>query len=221
MATYSYSAVKDFQGCARRYQQVRVLRRFRSQPTEATLYGERVHKAFELYLMEGTPLPEDLQRHEPLLKTIASMSGVLSCELKLGMRKDFTPCAFDDPEVWIRGIPDVLIVNESKQLARCIDFKTGKSSRYADTAQLELMAALIMTHYPAVSMVRGMLAFVVAGSVVKIEHTRERLSEVLSRWAGYVDQIQSATDHDTWNPTPSGLCKFCPVSHEVCEYRSG
>jgi len=180
-----------------------------------------VHKAFELYLTEGTPLPEDLQRHESLMKTIASMSGVLSCELKLGMRKDFTPCAFDAPEVWIRGIPDVLVINEAKHMARCIDFKTGKSARFADTAQLELMAALVMVHYPAVALVKGLLAFVVAGNVVKTEHTREQLPDILSRWAGYVDRIGNATDVNTWNPTPSGLCKFCPVSQDVCEYRSG
>ena len=111
MLIHSHSSIKDYQGCARRFHQVRVLKRFKSQPTEATLYGNLVHEAFEKYLMEDKPLPEHLDKHQPVLDKIKSMLGDRHCELKLGMTKDFKPCGFFDKDVWFRGIPDLLIVN--------------------------------------------------------------------------------------------------------------
>ena len=89
MLIHSHSSIKDYQGCARRFHQVRILKRFKSQPTEATLYGTLVHEAFEKYLMEGTPLPEHLAKHQPALDSIKAMPGDRHCELKLGMTKDF------------------------------------------------------------------------------------------------------------------------------------
>lgn len=123
MLKHSYSSIKDFTGCARRFQQVRILRNFTSSATDATLYGERVHKAFELYLMNGTPLPEDLTRHEPMLVALKAAPGELLCEIKLGIRADFTPCGFFADDVWFRGVPDVLLLNREKGVARIGDWK--------------------------------------------------------------------------------------------------
>lgn len=123
MLKHSYSAIKDFQGCGRRYHQVRILRRFKSEATEATMYGERVHKAFELYLTDGTPLPADLARHQPLLDKLAGKSREMYCERKLGVRADFTPCEFFDPDVWMRGIPDLLMLSRENGKAWIGDWK--------------------------------------------------------------------------------------------------
>jgi len=217
MLTHSHSSIKDFQGCARRYHQVKILKRFKSQPTEATTYGNLVHEAFEKYLMEDTPLPEHLSKHQPVLDKIKSMPGDRHCELKLGMRQDFTPCGFFDSDVWFRGIPDLLIVNGTT--AWVGDWKTGKSSRYADTSQLELMAAMAMTHFPEVQKVKGMLFFIVPNDVILSFHKRDQLPEILSKWAGHASVIEAHLKNDVWNASPSGLCKFCPVSQEVCEHR--
>lgn len=217
MLTHSHSSIKDFQGCARRYHQVKILKRFKSQPTEATTYGNLVHEAFEKYLMEDTPLPEHLGKHQPVLDKIKSMPGDRHCELKLGMRQDFTPCGFFDSDVWFRGIPDLLIVNGTT--AWVGDWKTGKSSRYADTSQLELMAAMAMVHFPEVQKVKGMLFFIVPNDVILSFHKRDQLPEILSKWAGHASVIEEHIKKDVWNASPSGLCKFCPVSQEVCEHR--
>lgn len=219
MLKHSYSAIKDFQGCGRRYHQVRILRRFKSEATEATMYGERVHKAFELYLTDGTPLPADLLRHQPLLDKLAGKSREMYCERKLGVRADFTSCDFYDPDVWMRGIPDLLMLSRENGKAWIGDWKTGKSARFADTEQLELMAAMVMAHYPEINHVRGILAFVVAGTAVPAEYRREQLPEIWSKWAGRAEQILDAMRNDVWNASPSALCRFCPVSNEVCEHR--
>jgi hypothetical protein len=137
----------------------------------------------------------------------------------MAIRADFSPCGFFDADVWFRGIPDYLAISKSGKTARVADYKTGKSSRYADTAQLELMAAMVMLHHPTVEKVKGALLFVVVGDIIKSEYTRAQLPEILSKWAGRAGAIEKAVDVGVWNPRSSALCKFCPVSS--CEYHHG
>lgn len=215
--THSYSSIKDFQGCARRYHEVRILKNFRSQDTDATLYGTAVHKAFENYIRDNEPLPETFEHFRVFVEPLSKIEGEILCEHKFGLRRDFTPCGFADDDVWLRGIPDFLALNHSNGVAKVADYKTGKSSRYADPSQLELMACMVMKHFPTINKVKGMLLFVVARDIVKVEVTRERMPEVLSKWAGYAGTIEDAIEHGVFNPSPSGLCRFCPVV--TCDHR--
>ena len=213
---HSYSSVKAYQQCARQFHEVRILKKYKSLPTEATMYGELVHKAFEEYIRDGKPLPESFANYRTFVEPVTKFDGTILVEQKMGIRRDFTPCGFFDDDVWFRGIPDFLCVNDATGIARVGDWKTGKSSRFADTAQLELMAAMVMQHYPSIHKVRGALLFVAARDVIKADYTREQLPDILSKWAGYANQIEEAT---VWNPRPSGLCKFCPLPAGACEYR--
>lgn len=216
---HSYSSIKDFQGCPRRFNEVRILKKYKQDETEAMRYGTEVHKAFELFLMEDIPLPAAFKKYQRFVDPLSKVDGKILCEQKMGIRADFTPCGFFDDDVWFRGIPDYLALNEVTGVARVGDFKTGKSSRFADTAQLELMAAMVMIHYPTIKRVKGALLFVVAGDVIVASYERTQLSDILSKWAGYAGQIEESLDNAVWNPKPSGLCKFCPVSNTSCEYR--
>lgn len=217
---HSYSSIKDYEGCARRYHEVRILKKFKSKDTTATLYGTAVHSAFEHFIKDGTALPEQFSAYKPFVEPLAAHDGDVRCEERMAIRVDFSPCGFFDPDVWFRGIPDYLAISKSGKTARVADYKTGKSSRYADTAQLELMAAMVMLHHPAVDKVKGVLLFVVVGDIIKAEYTRDQLPEILSKWAGRAGAIEKAVDIGVWNPRPSALCKFCPLSEEACEYKS-
>lgn len=210
---HSYSSIKSFQQCPRQFHEVRILRNYKSQPTEATMYGERAHKAFEDYLMGRAELPPEFTRFARYVEPMKSFEGEILCEQKMGIRRDFTPCGFMDDDVWFRGIPDYLCLNREKGTARIGDFKTGKSSRFADSSQLELMSAMVMQHYPEIHTIKAALIFVVAGDIIQSKYERSNLPMMLSKWAGEADLVESAK---VWNPRTSGLCKFCPVTS--CEY---
>lgn len=214
--TWSYSAVKDFDNCPRKYHETRVLKRFKQGDTTATLYGTEVHKAFEELVRDGTPLPPQFARFQKFIDPLLKIKGTRYCEHKMGMTADFKPCAFFDADVWWRGIPDLLVVNEATGVARVVDYKTGKSSKYADIDQLQLLAAAIMLHYPEVQVVKGLLLFVVPGDVVKAEFNRSQLHEILARWVGEVGRIEQAHECGVWNEKRGPLCGFCPV--EVCPH---
>lgn len=215
--THSYSAIRSFENCARQYHHVRILKSVKQSDTEATLYGTAVHKSMEDFLMLGTPLPPEHARFLPYAVAVRKASGIMKCEEKMGLREDFSPCGFFDKDVWFRGVPDVLVVDGKK--ARVGDWKTGKSARYADPDQLELMAAMIMSHYPEVEEVRGVLVFLVAQDAVHRVYTREQFPEIMSKWAGRAARIEAALDSGVWNPRKGPLCRYCPISSMDCEFK--
>jgi len=209
---FSYSAIKDFENCPKKYHEVRILKRFKQEDTQATLYGSEVHKAIELKLTAHRPMPPQFEQFIPLIDPVDKLQGEMKCEVKMGIRADFSPCGFFDKDVWFRGIPDVLVINHTTGVARVVDWKTGKSSRYADTAQLELLAGMVMSHYPNVKKVKGALVFLVANDVVKADFTRDQYADIMSKWAGKAGLVEQALANNTWNPRPGPLCRFCPVS---------
>jgi hypothetical protein len=186
-------------------------------PTEAITYGKQFHSAAEHYVRDDVPLPPQFNYAKPTLDNLRQLTGDKYCEYEFGLTENLEPCGFKDPNVWWRGVADLLVINGEE--ARCVDYKTGKSSRYADKTQLELMAAMVMLHHPEVDTVKGVLLFVVISDVIKAEFTRAELPTILSKWAGRADAIEKAVDVGAWSPRSSALCKFCPVTS--CEYNRG
>lgn len=211
---FSFSAYKNFASCPRKYYHLNLIKDYKQDDTPATSYGTRVHLALENYLLHGTSLPPDLLRYKPFVDSIANVKGERFVEHPLGVRADFSPCAFDDPEYWWHGIPDVLIVNGAT--AHVVDWKTSKNARYADTDQLELLAAATMAHFPEVNTVKGGLIFLVANDFVQDRYTRDDLPQIWSKWVGRISQIDAAKDANKWSASPSGLCGWCPVTG--CEH---
>lgn len=207
---WSYSGAKTFENCPRQYNEVKRLNKYPPQDTQATLYGKEVHKALEDFLIEGKPVPDQFKRFAKYGEMVANIKGERFIEHKMGFTEDLKPCGFDDPGVWWHGIPDVLIVDGER--AWLLDWKTGKSARYADTGQLELLAVATMLHHPQVKKVKAALVFLVADNLIEKTYTREQIPEIISVWYGKINQIEAAIESDVWNERPGPLCKFCVVT---------
>lgn len=216
---HSYSAIKDFAGCPRRYHRVRIVRDVRSQETDATRYGTDVHKAFEDFILHNAELPEKYAHFLQYVAPLKRLTGEIKCEHKMAITAEFKPVDFFAPTAWMRGIPDFMALNHDTGVARVVDFKTGKNARFADPDQLELMAALIFTHFPCIEKVRGMLLFVVAGKHVTADFRREDLALIWSKWTRRALEIELNMRHGVWNASPSALCGFCPLTPSMCEHR--
>lgn len=212
---HSYSGIKDFENCPRKYHETRILKRYKSQDTVATLYGAEVHKAFEEHIRDGVELPEKFKEFAEYVTPLKAIGGDVRCEEKIGIKADFSPCGFFAADAWFRGVPDFLTINHDTGVAHVADYKTGKSSRYADSGQLELMSVMVMAHHPKVTKVKCALLFVVAKAIIRTVYTRDQMPDILSRWAGRANRIEASVDNGVWNHRPSGLCGFCPV--EACE----
>ena len=74
---WSYSALTAFETCPKRFQLTRVTKQVVEKQTEATLWGNQVHKALELFAAKGQPLPPEMQKYESYVKQILSIEGKL------------------------------------------------------------------------------------------------------------------------------------------------
>lgn len=214
--TWSFSSLKTFQQCPRKYYRTKIAKDIREPDTQATLYGKSVHTAAEEFIRDGTPIPEQYAYVRPMMENLKRIEGDKHCEVKLGFTENLEPCAFDAENVWWRGIADLVVINESKKLAYSIDYKTSKSARYADTKQLDLVAIGIFKHFPNIVRVKSALAFVVSKEFVQTEHHVEMVPKYIEKPAQDVARIEAAIENGVWNPIQGPLCKFCAVKD--CEY---
>ena len=212
---WSYSSIKTFDQCPKKYYHLRVLKDFKDEDSTATIYGKELHKAAEDFIKEGTPIPSKFSFIAPTLEALNRIEGEKHCEIKLGIAKrdgKFVPCDFFAKDVWWRGIADLLIINEEKQTAYLVDYKTSKNAKYADTKQLDLLAGAVFTHFPKVLEIKSALLFVVSNEMVKKEHEFMMQSSYLNSMEPELARLEAAMKSNVWNPNAGPLCKFCPVT---------
>jgi hypothetical protein len=212
MTAWSYSSIKTFDQCPKKYYHLKVVKDVKDVPGEAADYGTAVHEAAELFIKDGTPIPEKFAFMRPIVEPLAARQGTKHTEMKLGVRKTahgYEPCGFFDKDVWWRGIVDLLI--RDNHTAFMIDYKTGKSAKYADMKQLDLMAGAIFVHFPEVMKIKSALAFVVSNELPKKVHVRDKLDQYLSVFDDQLDQLDAAMGNGVWNAKTGPLCGWCPV----------
>lgn len=215
--TWSYSSLKTFTQCPKKYFHLRVAKDVQDKGNDATLYGEAVHKAAELFIKSSTPVPTQFGFMCPILDTLAAIPGEKLCEVKLGVKKTedgLAPCQFFDPDVWWRGISDLLILQGD--VAYSVDYKTNKNARYADTKQLDAVAAAVFLHFPKVQKVKSALVFVVSNEFVKKNHYAENAASYFEVFHRDLERLDAAYESGVWNACSGPLCRFCPVS--ACEH---
>ena len=84
--THSYSSIKLFENCPKRYELQRIQKVLIDEGGEASIYGDRVHKSLETRLKEDTDLPQELGRYEGLCRAVeklVAMGGELHIEKEL------------------------------------------------------------------------------------------------------------------------------------------
>ena len=160
IAPWSFSKIKAFEQCPKQFYHMKILKQYEEKETEAMLYGTHFHSAAEEYIKNCTPMPGRFDYAVGVLDSLQAKQGKKLCEYRLGLTLELEPCGFSDKDVWFRGIADLIILNDD--LAWVVDYKTGKSARYADKGQLELMALAAFKHFPEVEEVRAGLLFVVS-----------------------------------------------------------
>jgi hypothetical protein len=213
--TWSHSALKSYEGCARRYHEVTVLKNHPFQDTDQTRYGKDLHLAAELYVKEGTPIPEHFAFVKPILDALIAKPGRKFAELEMALTEELNPVAFNSPNRWVRGIADLVIVNDDNYTARIIDYKTG-NDKYPDRDQLILMSLMVFAHFPHIKHVKSALLFVVKNSMVTHEMGLEDIEPAWWQYRQRIAKLNASYAHDVWNPNRTPLCGWCPVTN--CEF---
>jgi hypothetical protein len=210
---WSFSSLKQFTNCPRQYHEVKVLQRYQQGVTQQMLYGTEVHKALEEYARDKKPLPRNYEKFKPLVDALLEIPGDKYYEYEMALSADKLPCEFASPDVWVRGIADLMVIDEAN--AFIIDYKTG-SNKYPDMKQLKLMALMVFAHFPQVQTVKAGLLFVVHNSFINEEYHRRKSHTYWEAFEPDLKRMEAAYESDWWPMNPTPLCRWCPVKE--CEF---
>ena len=212
--TWSYSSLKDYVNCPRQYNEVKVLKNFTKPQSQQMLYGTEVHKACEDYVRDGVELAKNYQRFKSVLDNLVAIPGTKYPEYEMALTKEKKPCAFDSDTRWVRGIVDLLIVDDDGD-AFIVDYKTG-SAKYPDPKQLKLMALMTFSHFPHVKSIKAGLLFVMHDAFVVEAYKREDMDKLWGAFAPDLERLRISYDNNTWTENPTPLCGWCPVN--TCQF---
>lgn len=206
--TWSYSQLKNYETCPKRYYHYNVVKDVVEPETDELREGNQLHKALELRV-KGTPLPMGFTQYERIVTHFVGAGGTVYAEQKLALTSQFQPVAYFGRGVWFRTVIDV--ANVRGEFAVIGDWKAGKPKD--DTTQLTLMAATLFAHQLQVRRVRAALIFLAHDEVKRDEFVREDLPEMWGSILPRVRQLEQARARQEYPPKPSGLCRrYCAVT---------
>jgi len=212
---WSYSSLTAYETCPKRYYLTRVSKEATEPQTEATIWGNAVHKALELRIKDKAPLPKGMEGYEPFCARIEKSKGQVFTETRFALTRNLTPTGWMAKDCWVRGIVDVGIDAGAK--AAALDWKTGKPKE--DSAQLMLFAAFLMHSRPYIESVSTGFIWLKEGKLTKNVYTREQLPEIWQEFMPRVQRLEYAYERSKWEAKPSGLCKsWCPVGKTLCDF---
>jgi len=211
---WSYSSINLFKQCPKKYYHLRVAKDIQDKQSEALIYGNRVHKAAEEYVKQGVDIPPPFAYiKEPIDKLLDMHTGEVHCELRLGLTEELKPCTFFAADVWYRGVIDLLIIDEGGEKATLVDYKTGKTSKWADTNQLEIMSLAIFKHFPKIKKIKAGLLYLVNPALIKASYRADQQDDLWVKWVTDVETLRACYNNAIWNANPNFTCaKWCPVT---------
>jgi len=212
---WSYSSLTSFETCPRKHYHTNVAKDYTEPPSDAMVWGQKVHKALEDRIGKGKRLRDGMDKYEKLAVRFDDMreKGVtVIAEQKVCLTEDLQPTEFFAKDAWVRGIFDVVAIQG--KTAEITDWKTGK--RKPDNAQLELFAALAFSTYD-VEKVSTKFVWLKEKSVDKDSFIASDQTAIWEEYMPRVDRFKDSYDSNDWPERPSGLCRgYCPVRD--CSY---
>lgn len=214
MRAWSWSSYTKYETCPRQYYETRVVNNYVDEPGVEAIWGVEVHKAAENLLLHDTPLPDRMKVYaDPIYKVkdfVNRFAEEYSAELELGVKKDLSPSAFDDPDCYARCIIDVVAVRGGVGLN--LDYKTGKVK---DSKQLQMSSAIMFANFPTVETIHA--GFVWLAHDITTRKTYHRKDDNWAAFQPTLNNMKWSYDNNSWPARPSGLCKgYCPV--KTCEH---
>jgi len=213
--SYSYSSLKLYDNCPKRFYHQRVTKEVVDTGGEASKHGERIHKFLEDRLKKESDLPEEVAKYEAMCATIERHigDGQIMLEQELTLTNKLKPTSWFAEDAWLRSKLDVLIIKSDAAVV--IDWKTGK--RRPDYFQLELFAAQVFLRYPEINKVTSGFVWLPDSRMDSKVYNRSDLVKLLEVLLTKVRRVEQSLKADVWPAKPSGLCKYCPC-RGFCDY---
>jgi hypothetical protein len=169
----------------------------------------------ELYVRDGKPIPQEHSQFKDVVDKLIAKSGRKIAEHEMALTADLKPTDWKAKDVWVRGIADLLIVDDDNLTAWVVDYKTG-NNKYPDREQLVLMSIMVFAHFPHIRKVNSALLFLVKNDMVRMQMLREQADAFWWKYRERTARLEASFDNNVWNPNQTPLCGWCPV--KTCEF---
>jgi len=212
--SWSFSAIKNYETCAFRYQQIDLLKAFKEEQSQELKDGFYVHDAMAKRINQAKPLPPNVPYEHWIdyaMYGVDRTKMIFGAERKLAITDRFEPCEYFDKikPVWLRTVADTLKVHDD--YAHIIDWKTGKVKPELD--QLVLIGTCVMAHYPQVMRIRAELVWLGSNAKTTADYTAQDVAEFWPDYLQRVEKLRRARETNDFPVTKSGLCKrHCVVT---------
>lgn len=210
---WSPSSLDKFTTCPKQFHETVVLKKFKQAKTPEIIWGEKVHKDFELRQKENRPLPKELQVHEEYMRKLEEGPAIFYTEQKIALNTKLEPCNGFAVDVWFRGVVDFF--KEDGTRAKLIDYKTGKP--HTKFRQLDIYAWYIFLTHKTITNIDAAYYWTKYQQETTKKYYRVELPQIWNSLKPEIVAYRNAFKTETWQPKPSGLCNgWCPVTN--CEF---
>ena len=177
--------------------------------TPETIWGNKVHDAFEKRVGKGIVLPDDMRQWEHFAQPFDKFKVLV--EQKWGMTEQARKAEYFGNDVLFRGKADNVVIEGER--AMISDWKSG-GSKYEDPFELATNALLLKVQFPEVKKVVGRYIWLKenrAGAMHDLSDFKGTFGEVRRLMALIAEKRKSGE----WTKKKSGLCGWCSV--QDCE----
>ena len=207
--SWSFSQLSQFETCPFQWAEERYYHNVPRQETEATIWGTRVHKAFEDYVnSDGDIVPplDDFMgglKYAQALVAAKQKGAEVLCEFQMSLDRRLTPVGWKG--AWARGVADVVIIKDG--VCRIWDWKTGRKKD--DLTQLLIFCAFIAQYRKDINEFQAEFIWlkdgVKAGMAAPI--SRKDLLPVWRDILARVAKMEQCVKDEMFIKRPNGLCK--------------
>lgn len=177
--------------------------------------GSRVHDSAEQFVRGKMALIPELRKFEVEFNALRTHfeAGRVTLEQEWGTLRDWTPCAWNDENLWQRLKLDAC-VHLAPEEAVVIDYKTGKrfGNEIKHTEQTQLYAINTFLRYPQLEVVHTELWYTDVDELHTMSYLRSQALRFRERWDSRANKLTTAI---TFPPKPNVFnCKWCPYKPE-------
>jgi CRISPR/Cas system-associated exonuclease Cas4 (RecB family) len=210
---WSFSRIKSYEDCPRKYWHESVGKTIPFVETEEMSYGKDWHKAAELYIKRGQKLPLSMLHWEPVLAKFKDAPGEKVVEQQICLNAQWQQVEWYAKDAWLRVKSDLTIINGASAVQ--IDYKTGKPKD--DFTQLRLNSAVTFHLVPELQEITHGFLWTKNNMFTS---EKMKLADVSAFWATMLPRVaryQQAHDQQNFPPKQGYLCgKYCKV--KSCQF---
>ena len=207
---WSYSRLKNFEVCPKRYYETDVAKNIPQDDSEALTWGNAVHAALAARCgQRRTPLPVGMEAFEPWAVKVLGSGGEVFVEQDLAIDKNFKTCEWFGNNVWFRSKVDLVRITDD--IGLMADWKTGKILE--DSVQLALAAATVFAKFPQLAALRASFIWLKEDAQSSENFLRSDMPTIWRNLWPRIENLSLAHEQMNFPPIPNGTCRaWCRVS---------